>query len=495
MTQNSNDPTSEKRTSRDVLTTDQGERSVASVSLESERFERGSSSRRLLIVGGVAVVAIIAVVVMLLWSRRTPKPALVETPPTLESQKEGGKEDAHSQEVAIEVSDETAELVGIKTEPATRGEIEETLATTGRVFVAPNSEAIIGAKVSGRAVRVLVEPGQSVRAGQTVVIVDSPQIAEVRGQLNEARSRLRLAEQNRARIGRSENRVAMIQAKNKLDLAQTTLERKKRLAAIGVAATREVNEAETEYRNAKAEYDYQSGIQVTREQEQSVSELEQARATVARLSQSLTALGAAVSGQGGTISIASPISGTVIDRHISMGETVTEAKELMTVMNLANVIVEARIPESQAGKVRTQQRMIARIPGSPDRAFEGYVQSVGDAVDPQSRTVQVRARVANLGTILKHEMAVEVRLVTGGKKGALMVPATALVDDEGVKVVYVKEGNRYERRAVSVGSVTYQWAEILSGIEEGEQVVTAGAYQLRNMQKGGGEGGDDHDDH
>ena len=76
-----------------------------------------------------------------------------------------------------------------------------------------------------------------------------------------------------------------------------------------------------------------------------------------------------------------------------------------------------------------------------------------------------------------------------------MVPASALVDDEGVKVVYVKEGNRYERRPVSVGSVTYQWAEILSGIEEGEQVVTSGAYQLRNMQKGGGEGGEDHDDH
>src|SRR4029079_14509612 len=113
----------------------------------------------------------------------------------------------------------------------------------------------------------------------------------------------------------------------------------------------------TAYEIAKAEYDYQSSIQVTREQEQSVSELEQERATVERLTQSLTALGATASGQGGTISVASPISGTVIDRHISMGETITEAKELMTVMNLANVIVEARIPESQAAKVRTQQRI------------------------------------------------------------------------------------------------------------------------------------------
>jgi hypothetical protein len=76
-----------------------------------------------------------------------------------------------------------------------------------------------------------------------------------------------------------------------------------------------------------------------------------------------------------------------------------------------------------------------------------------------------------------------------------MIPASALVDDEGLKIVYVKEGERYERRAVTLGSVTYQWAEVLSGIEEGEEVVTAGAYQLRNMKKGGDEEGGHHDDH
>ena len=475
-------------------TTTSGQRVTSSVA--TERLGTRPRSRTVLIVASVVVLAIAAVLAFLLWPKRKPQVTVTETPPTVAAQSEEEKgHDEHSQEGAIEISDETAELVGIKTEPAAHGEIEETLATTGRVLVAPNSEAIIGAKVSGRAVGVLAEAGQSVRAGQTVVIIDSPQIADLRGQLNEARYRLRLAEQNRARVTQAENRAAVIQAKNKLDLAQTTLERKKRLATIGVAATREVNEAETEYKNAKAEYDYQSSIQITREQQQTISELEQARATVTRLSQSLRAFGAATSAQGGTISVVSPIGGTVIDRHISMGETVTEDKELMTVMNLSNVIVEARIPESQTGKIRNGQRMIARIPGATDRAFEGYVQSVGNAVDPQARTVQVRARVANLGTTLKHEMGVEVRLVTGGKKGALMVPATAIVDDEGVKVVYVKEGNRYERRPVSVGSVTYQWAEILSGVEEGEQVVTAGAYQLRNMQKGGGGEGGHHDDH
>lgn len=451
-------------------------------------------SRTLLIVVAVAAAAIVLLIVVLLWPKQKTQIAAGETPPALATGKEGS-EDEHSQEATIEISDKTAELAGVKTEPAARGEIEDTISSTGKVLVAPDSEAIVGAKVSGRAVRVQAEPGQAVAAGQVVVVVDSPQIAELRGQLVEARSRLQLAEQNRARAGRSENRVAALQARNRLDLAQTVLDRKRRLAAIGAAAQREVNEAETEFKNAKAEYDYQSNIQVSRQQQEALSEVEQARATVTRLSQQLAALGAGSAGQGGLINISSPIAGTVVDRHISVGGTVSENTELMTVMNLGNVIVEAQLPESQAGHVRIGQRMIARIPGAPDRAFEGYVQSVGETVDPRSRTVAVRARVANPGATLKHEMGVEIRIVTGGRKGALMIPAAALVDDEGVKVIYVKEGTKYERREVSVGNLTFQWAEILSGVAAGEQVVVAGAYQLRNMQKGGGGEGGDHEDH
>ncbi len=280
-----------------------------------------------------------------------------------------------------------------------------------------------------------------------------------------------------------------------MDLAEATLNRKRRLAELGVAAGREVAEAETEFKNAKAEYDYQSNIQTTRAQQEAASEVEQAQAAVVRITQSLAALGASGEGQSGTINITAPISGTVVDRHVSVGEAVNQGKELMTIMNLSNVVIEAQLPESQANRVRTGQRLIARIPGMPDRAFEGYVQSVGETVDPQKRTVGVRARVVNLGTALKHEMAVEVRLVTGGRKDALMIPASALVEGEGIKVVYVKEGTRYERRPVTVGNLTFQWAEILSGVEQGEAVVVAGAYQLRNMQKGGSEEGGDHDDH
>ncbi|HKP10972.1 MAG TPA: efflux RND transporter periplasmic adaptor subunit [Blastocatellia bacterium] len=391
------------------------------------------------------------------------------------------------------MSDETAELVGIKAEPVVSGEIEETIAAAGKVLVEPNGQALVGAKVDGRAVRVLAEPGQQVKAGQSLILIDSPQVADLRGQLIEARAKLRLAEQKRERTAKSENRAAAIQAKNRLDLAQATLDRKKRLLALGAVAGKEVAEAETEYKNAKAEYEFQSSIQITREQQEAASEVEQEQAVVMRLTQSLAALGAVAGGQGGIIGVASPISGTVVDRHVSLGQAVNQGSELLTVMNLTSVIIEAQLPESQAGRVQPGQRLVARLPGDPDHPFEGKVKSVGSAVDPAKRTVPVRARVTNVGTHLKHEMAVEVRIASGSRKSGLLVPASALVDDEGLKVVYVKGGERYERRPVTVGTINYKWAEVLSGVEAGEEVVTAGAYQLKNLKKGG-EGGGEHDD-
>lgn len=227
-------------------------------------------SRRVLLVGA-GVLLLFIVVGYFLWPRPKPKTVVVETPPTLEARHAGQESEKHSQEGAIEVSNETAELIGIKTAQVVNGEIEETIATTGKVLVAPNGQAMVGTKVDGRAVRVLAEPGQQVKAGQPLVVIDSPQIADLRGgQLVEARAKVRLAEQKRARTVKSENRSAVIQSKNRLDLAEATLARKKRLAELGAAAGREVAEAEMEYKNAKAEYEYQSTIQITREQQEAV---------------------------------------------------------------------------------------------------------------------------------------------------------------------------------------------------------------------------------
>lgn len=400
----------------------------------------------------------------------------------------------HEQEEGgIVVNEEMAQLVGIKVEAVLEDKIETTLRTTGKVVVNPNNQAIVGAKVDGRVVRVFVEPGQSVKEGQILAIVDSPQIAELRGQLIETQAKSKLAEQKRIFTAKNENRATMIQAKNKLDLASSNYERKQRLASLGATSQREVAEAETDFKNAKAEYEYQSSIKVSRDQLEAESELEQIQASVARLKHSLAALGASTDGEGGTINVTSPISGIIVDRHISVGEAVAQDKELMTVMNVSKVIIEAQLGESQAQRVQVGQPIIARIPGSQE-VVEGQVQSIGITVDPEKRTVAVRSQVSNPHFLLRHEMSIDVSIVVGESKNALVIPISALVDEEGIKVVYIKEAERYERRPVTVGTINYRKAEILSGIKAGEEVVVTGAYQLANMGKGGGEGGEHDDD-
>ncbi len=453
-------------------------------------------NRRRLIGIAAAVALVVFVALFAFWPRGKTTVSVRETPPVLEGHEEGGEHtDEHSQEGVIELEDETAELMGVETERAVESRIDETIATTGRVLVAPNAQAIVGAKVSGRVVRVSAEPGQAVRAGQTLVVVDSPEVAELRGQLAEARARVSIAEAAVARVGKAESRSAAIQAKNRLDLAETTVNRKRRLVEIGAVARSELEAAEAEFRNAKAEYDFQSNVQVAREQSEAKGEAEAVRATAARLADQLSALGASPNAKGGQIALSSPVSGTVIDVQVVVGEAVTPDKALLTVMNLSNVIVEAQLPESQAARIGRGRRLVARVPGVPDGVFEGTVESIGQMVDPAKRTVPVRARVTNTRSLLRHEMGVEVQIASGERKQAVTVAVTALVDEEGLKVVYVKEGERYERRVVTVGAISYDRAEILSGVETGEDVVSKGAYQLANARKGGGEEGGHDDDH
>ncbi len=453
--------------------------------------------RRIIVIAILALCFIFSIAYFS-WRHGKQKVTAGESSPSLAG-KQANKEtedrhDESNQKDALEINAEMAELVGIKTEAAVTGDIDESIATTGRILVDPDQQAVIGAKVDGRAVRILAEQGQQVRANQVLVVVDSPQIAELRGQLIEARARLNLAEQKLASTTQDENRVAVIQTKNRMDLAEATLERKRQLVAMGAVASREVKEAETEYKNAKAEYEFQAGIQIKREQQEAEADVAQAQAVVDRLVHSLSAFGAGEEGKGGEIAISSPIAGTVTTRHISMGETVTPEKELLTVMNLATVIVEAQLPESQATNLTIGRDLLIRIPGAQDRTMAGKIQLIANTVDANKRTVAVRARINNADAILKHEMAVDVQIVFGERKQAILVPVSSLVDDDGIKIVFVKDGNRYERRIVATGTINYRVAEIQNGVKAGEEVVTAGAYQLANMRNNSGEEEEHHDD-
>jgi len=162
---------------------------VAGVGLADQTTPAQFRPRPGLVLAALTLAALVPTTIWLWPSRSKPATLAVEKSPTLEGKRageEGGEE--HNQEGAVEVDEETAKLVGIKTEEVAEGQIEEDIAVPAKVLAASNSQAVIGAKVDGRAVRVLAEPGQAVGAGQVLVVVDSPHVADLRGQLTEARA-------------------------------------------------------------------------------------------------------------------------------------------------------------------------------------------------------------------------------------------------------------------------------------------------------------------
>lgn len=101
-------------------------------------------------------------------------------------------------------------------------------------------------------------------------------------------------------------------------------------------------------------------------------------------------------------------------------------------------------------------------------------------VNPESRTVKVRTEVANRSPdLLRPDMFATGQIVLGKLSGVVTVPKSAVLDDGGLKVVFVKKGASYQRRVVQTGVEMLDRIEIKDGVDAGEQVVVQGAYELK----------------
>jgi membrane fusion protein, copper/silver efflux system len=192
-----------------------------------------------------------------------------------------------------------------------------------------------------------------------------------------------------------------------------------------------------------------------------------------------------------SIPVYSPVSGTVTELKVRQGDYVTEGGELYTVSDLSRVWVFAEVYESDLSKAGIGSRVEVTTDAYPGERFLGKVSFIDPVVNPRSRTIRLRAALPNPYGKLKPEMFVTAR-VFGKALKALAVPASAVLYTGDKNIVWVETvPGTYEMRAVQVGSRTGSDYQIISGITEGERVVTQGAFlidseaQLRESAGGG----------
>ncbi|MEG4942393.1 efflux RND transporter periplasmic adaptor subunit [Microcoleus sp. F4-D5] len=190
----------------------------------------------------------------------------------------------------------------------------------------------------------------------------------------------------------------------------------------------------------------------------------------------------------GLITITAPISGTIADRSISIGQSLQDAGgKLMTIINDSGVLATANIYEKDLNKVKMGQRVRVKIASLPDRTFEGRITRIGSVVEGETRIVPVQAELTNPDGELKPGMFAELEVLTDQTSAPLLaVPFTAVVDANGKKLVYVQNGKTFQSAEVTLGQKSGDLVEVKSGLFEGDLVVTQRAPQLYAQSLRGG---------
>jgi RND family efflux transporter MFP subunit len=211
----------------------------------------------------------------------------------------------------------------------------------------------------------------------------------------------------------------------------------------------------------------------------------------ARLSAAKTRLGsyhASASGKtttaAGAFRVRAPIEGTLVDVHVTSGQTVNAGDHMFQIIDLARVWVTGRIFEADLPKVDDAGSAWFRIEGRDD-VFEvsgdtGRLVTIGSVIDPQTRTVPIVFEVANTKRVLRIGQFATLWVATGPARQALAVPESALLQDGGQWIAFVQiDGEAFERRVVRTGMRSQGWVEIHSGLADGEHVVTTGTYDIK----------------
>ena len=178
------------------------------------------------------------------------------------------------------------------------------------------------------------------------------------------------------------------------------------------------------------------------------------------------------------LAFASPASGYVIEKNVVEGASIKEGDRVFRIAALDKVWVEADVYEADLGRIAKGQAATISLSYIPDRTFEGKVTFVYPYLDPNARTGRVRIELPNAGLELKPDMYANVMFhVSVGE--AVQIPTSAILYTGPRRIVIVDlGGGRLAPREVKVGAQSGDRVEVVSGLEDGDSVVTAGNFLI-----------------
>ena len=357
-------------------------------------------------------------------------------------------EDAHGDDHAgedaqgdvVRMASEVAQAAGIVLEQAESGVLGESLSLPAEIRFDANRVANVSPRVTGVVDKLFAGEGDKVAVGDVLALITSRELAELKAQ--------------------------WLLAETRKSLASQALERAERLWSQKITSEAIVQEARAEHETAKTE---------------SIA-AETALHAVGVDHADLDDIAVAADGSHAKAYLISPVSGTVIRREISLGETVTagdaSTKVLFTIADDSVLWVDVAVYEQDISRVRAKAP-VALKKDDGEVIAQSKVEFVLPFVDDQTRTATARVIVNNTDKVLFPGQFVIADVSVGGAAEVLRVPQSAVQLVEGRPSVFVPVDGGFEPRAVLAGKTAGGNVEIKAGLEEGELFVSDGAFTLK----------------
>jgi cobalt-zinc-cadmium efflux system membrane fusion protein len=339
-----------------------------------------------------------------------------------------------------------AEWASLTIEPVTEHDFRAEHVTEGKIAVNEDRSTPVFSPYTGRVVRLLAKPGDSVTQGQPLFVIEAADTVQAQNDFITALT-------------------GVNKAKSALDLAQLQDTRAKDLFEGKAVPLKD-------YQQSQATL-----VQAQNDMRSSQTALEAARNKLAILGLSPEAI-AAFQEKGHldpSTTVYSPIAGTVVQRKIGPGQFISSGASdpVFVIGDLSTVWLTAFVRETDAAMVSVGQEISFNVLALPGRPLKARIDYVSAAIDPSTRRLLARATVDNKAGLLKPEMFANVTIYSAGDHPAVGVPKQALIyEGDQVRVWVAHEDKSIELRQIKTGLINSNLVEVQGNLKPGEQIVT-----------------------
>jgi len=302
--------------------------------------------------------------------------------------------DEHAEELAL--TEEQIKFMGIETQKLELQNISGYIKVNGEIMINPDNESKVGSMIPGRIRKIYVKEGSFVKAGQTLAMIENPQLIDVQ--------------------------VEYINAKNEYEFSKREYERQLKLNNDNIGSKKTLNELESAYKKALADYktleEKLKSYKISSNRFDNIYE-----DTVANLQRYYT--------------VTAPISGNIIERNITIGQYIEQSSDMFHIVNTSTVFADLNVFEKDLPYISAGQKVSLEVSVDPYQVYEGTIAFVNKVFDDEKRTVKVRVAINNKNEKLLPNMFISAKIYIK-QESVLAVPISAIETEGENKYIFIK---------------------------------------------------------